>query len=362
MSKSKREYNNTHYPRPLPVPIPLLHISNKYYTPWEVLQSVGDTLSHLRHWWPSSTPVTVLYDKNDLSFKVYSPEQMKFIWANGFYGKGILSRSEPTWLHRMENRLKSKHTNDVSYSEEVTSQRRQLRDAWKKQRQEYLSLEKSLKLNAVNGELSNSEKILLDKERDKLTQLKDSINKPVQKSGNLKPIWRMEDFELTDGNGIKDLEYLQLDPVEVLFLLLLQTIEIPNYDFHSLFLELVEEYGDSIITNFVVYYHYKSLGWCVKPGLKFSCDWVLYSRGPPFSHAEFSIKVVNDDEEDTLIDYSAISRVVSGVKKSLVLCFVDQVHNGWKEYRDTKDIWKFLSNWRINEVVWKRWAPSRTRM
>jgi tRNA-splicing endonuclease subunit Sen2 len=40
------------------------------------------------------------------------------------------------------------------------------------------------------------------------------------------------------------------------------------------------------LINYVVYHHYRSLGWVVKGGLKFCVDYLLYKRGPVFSHAE----------------------------------------------------------------------------
>ena len=40
------------------------------------------------------------------------------------------------------------------------------------------------------------------------------------------------------------------------------------------------------IVNYVVYHHYRSLGWTVKSGVKFCVDYLLYKRGPAFDHAE----------------------------------------------------------------------------
>jgi tRNA-splicing endonuclease subunit Sen2 len=42
---------------------------------------------------------------------------------------------------------------------------------------------------------------------------------------------------------------------------------------------------DPFLVSYVAYHHFRSLGWVVKPGIKFSCDWLLYRRGPVFSHA-----------------------------------------------------------------------------
>lgn len=45
-------------------------------------------------------------------------------------------------------------------------------------------------------------------------------------------------------------------------------------------------FDNPFLINYVVYHHYKSLGWVVKGGIKFCVDYLLYKRGPVFSHAE----------------------------------------------------------------------------
>ena len=42
---------------------------------------------------------------------------------------------------------------------------------------------------------------------------------------------------------------------------------------------------DPFLISYVGYHHYRSLGWVVKPGIKFASDWLLYRRGPVFSHS-----------------------------------------------------------------------------
>lgn len=429
MSKlTKRAYNNGRYPRPIPISIPLAHISNNYFTPYEVFESIYDTIAHIYNIGIlRARTVDVVFDiYMDLSFKVTDPGDMQQIWNNGFFGKGVLSRSEPTWQSRMEKKINNLLTpkldddgfneikiNDDIFSEDVTKQRRLLRDAWKREREAYFMLEKEIKLKSTNGEISTEDRYTLDLERERLSKLKDDLTKG---SGGINPDlllsrarspntlpsrWndsnnsssnnnnnsskifeeklRIEDYDvLIDSKNIRNVEYLELDPCETLFLLQLGVIKVKvnnNYiQFKELVKLLVETFGPIIINEYVVYYHYRTLGWCVKNGLKFSCDWVLYSRGPPFSHAEFSIKVINENDtilsqEETLIDYSAVSRVVTGVKKSLVLCFVDgpelegdEWFDMWNEYLHTGDFLVLLNRFTVNEITWKRWAPSRTRM
>lgn len=45
-------------------------------------------------------------------------------------------------------------------------------------------------------------------------------------------------------------------------------------------------FDNPFLINYVVYHHYRSLGWVVKGGIKFCVDYLLYKRGPVFHHAE----------------------------------------------------------------------------
>lgn len=42
---------------------------------------------------------------------------------------------------------------------------------------------------------------------------------------------------------------------------------------------------DPFLVSYIAYHHFRSIGWVVKPGIKFCCDWLLYRRGPAFSHS-----------------------------------------------------------------------------
>ncbi len=50
--------------------------------------------------------------------------------------------------------------------------------------------------------------------------------------------------------------------------------------------------ADPFLVNYAAYHHFRSLGWCVRPGIKFAVDWLLYRRGPVFSHSAFSVLLV----------------------------------------------------------------------
>lgn len=47
------------------------------------------------------------------------------------------------------------------------------------------------------------------------------------------------------------------------------------------------QFDNPFLINYVVYHHYRSLGWVVKGGIKFCVDYLLYKKGPVFAHAEW---------------------------------------------------------------------------
>lgn len=48
-----------------------------------------------------------------------------------------------------------------------------------------------------------------------------------------------------------------------------------------------DRFDNPFLINYIVYHHYRSLGWVVKGGIKFCVDYLLYKRGPVFHHAEY---------------------------------------------------------------------------
>jgi len=132
--------------------------------------------------------------------------------------------------------------------------------------------------------------------------------------------------------------------------------------------------SDPFLLTYTAYHHYRALGWVIRPGLKFGCDFLLYYRGPAFSHAEFAILVVPDYSRCRALGAGqsksrdwwwlhAANRVQSQVRKTLVLCYVE-VPPGVEqsnEHQTDMDIGTLLANYRIREFVLKRWTPNRDR-
>ncbi|KAF7940538.1 uncharacterized protein EAE98_000665 [Botrytis deweyae] len=135
---------------------------------------------------------------------------------------------------------------------------------------------------------------------------------------------------------------------------------------------------DPFLVNYVVYHHFRSLGWVVRGGTKFSVDYLLYNRGPVFSHAEFAVLIlpsysdpywssgpflqnyVKGKQERSWSWMHCINRVITQVKKTLILVYVDipaPVDGNIK----ANGVDELLGKYKVREVVLKRWSPNRSR-
>jgi tRNA-splicing endonuclease subunit Sen2 len=136
---------------------------------------------------------------------------------------------------------------------------------------------------------------------------------------------------------------------------------------------------DPFMLNYVVYHHYRSLGWCVRGGAKFACDFMLYNRGPVFSHAEFAVIIlpsysdaywsgdaflqnyVKKKEHRTWSWMHCIHRVITQVKKTLILVYVDIPKPLEHDTAATIGIDGVLERYRVREIIMKRWQVNRER-
>lgn len=383
--------------------------------------------------------------------------------GDGIFGKGSLSRSEPTWL---ESQNKKGET-----SEEATSRRRDERRQVKLERakKEEEAIEQKLK----EEDLANGPALKINTEQlDGIATVMESgsatpestfLNgnwsihgygewrKSVQANGVLtppptspcseaslvngrsakkqisaksvrfSPTIEAREFDLTSpiisplknpgptplseqvpnvvlatGNQ----EHLQLSQEEAFFLVYgLGILEIyaddsdivlPASSLLSLFrrhsyfpprsLSVLAEPDDPFMLSYAVYHHYRSLGWVVRSGVKFSVDYLLYNRGPAFSHAEFAVTVVpayshpywseTEQQKKTMQAETGkswwwlhcVNRVQSQVKKNLILCYVDvppPLEEHEKSVQD--DIGKLFARYKVRDISIKRWIPNRSR-
>ncbi|KAE8446193.1 hypothetical protein EG329_012418 [Mollisiaceae sp. DMI_Dod_QoI] len=198
--------------------------------------------------------------------------------------------------------------------------------------------------------------------------------------------------------AIQDQEHLQLTLEEAFFLSYAlgaicildpeTNAPIPNQDLLYLFrkssyfppqLKPALSPDDPFMMNYVVYHHYRSLGWVVRSGIKFSVDYMIYNRGPVFSHAEFAViilpsyddlywtsnpsleKYSKEKQKRTWAWLSCINRVITQVKKTLILTYVDIPKPLGAEEEQKLGIDGVLARYKVREVVMKRFAANRMR-
>jgi tRNA-splicing endonuclease subunit Sen2 len=133
------------------------------------------------------------------------------------------------------------------------------------------------------------------------------------------------------------------------------------------------EPDDGFLIHYAVYHHFRSLGWVPRAGIKFGVDWLLYTRGPVFDHAQFGLIVIpcysdpwwkargKQGPQKTWYWLHSVVRVLSHVLKSLVLVYVDippppkfdaALETGYAEA---------LKLYKVREVMVKRWSSNRNR-
>ncbi|MCJ1285467.1 tRNA-splicing endonuclease subunit Sen2 [Xylographa opegraphella] len=189
-----------------------------------------------------------------------------------------------------------------------------------------------------------------------------------------------EAFFLTYGLGILEVENMEsTEPVTTHALLTL--FRVSSYFPSCATSDLRSD--DPFLLSYVVYHHFRSLGWVVRSGVKFAVDYLLYNRGPVFSHAEFAVMVLpsyrhpywrettdramhaDRKESKSWWWLHCVNRVQSQVKKSLVLAYVEippPRTTVVDDYAHSQpDISQMLKSYRVRELIVKRWIPNRSR-
>jgi tRNA-splicing endonuclease subunit Sen2 len=139
---------------------------------------------------------------------------------------------------------------------------------------------------------------------------------------------------------------------------------------------------NSFIYKYVVYHHFRSLGWVVRTGVKFGVDFLLYNRGPAFSHAEFGVMIVPAYSHPYWSESPArqaeckakehrdwwwlhrVNRVQAQVHKTLMLVYVE-IPPPWDyDPRNASfeiDVGEILKSYKVREFIFSRWTPNRHR-
>ncbi|KAI1193435.1 hypothetical protein F5X97DRAFT_40441 [Nemania serpens] len=122
------------------------------------------------------------------------------------------------------------------------------------------------------------------------------------------------------------------------------------------------------LMQYVVYHHFRSLGWVPRSGIKFGVDWLLYIGGPVFAHAEFAITVLpaythpywksqgHQPPRRSWQWLHSINRVQSHALKTMVLVYVDI-----PPPTQASDLSTLLKRYKVREFFMKRWLSNRNR-
>lgn len=431
-------------------PLPLIVHPLPPLIPHNPLSVISVVLSYLTYLIspPHQELYSAYFDSNTSSVHVTDEKTIRALWEMGFFGKGSLSRSEPSWLEREKKR---RGHFDGKTSEDVTRERRTERRELKleRARMEKLAIEQRLQAEAAakengiaspdmdadstsNGTATATEKFSLRKAREaKMLESQQSGEQtPITDSGNaspgrkvssggktvrFSPVVQEKQFisdstvlqlpeSLIDGHKadeesvLRNEEHLQLSNEEALFLSYgLGALQVYGSDRHtpiptSSLLTLFRQHSyfpprstaanldsdDPFLVSYVVYHHYRSLGWIVRSGVKFGVDYLLYNRGPVFSHAEFALVVIPSYDHPYWSETEerwthagekqarswwwlhCVNRVQAQVRKSLVICYVEvpPPHDGQGM---ENDIGALLGRYKVRDVTIKRWVPNRSR-
>lgn len=122
---------------------------------------------------------------------------------------------------------------------------------------------------------------------------------------------------------------LQLSPMEALYLQEKGKIEILDREKNGTPLssdvmwEIVQNKG--LLYKYIVFRDLRNRGYIVKTGFKYGSEFRLYERGksPGDGHSDFVVKVVNEEQNISISNFSSYVRVAHGVKKKLLLAVVD---------------------------------------
>ena len=123
---------------------------------------------------------------------------------------------------------------------------------------------------------------------------------------------------------------LELSFIEALFLLTKNKIEI--YDDDKLITK--EDLTDiirqkHIFSHYLVYKDLRIRGYIIKTGFYYGSDFRIYERGhaPGDGHSNFLVKILSEEQEIKVRDFSSYVRVAHGVRKTLLLAVVDDEYD-----------------------------------
>lgn len=122
--------------------------------------------------------------------------------------------------------------------------------------------------------------------------------------------------------------------------------------------------------RYAAYHFFRSKGWVVRNGFKFGTDFLLYSEGPPFSHALYSVMVrwqVEDDNTSSSQsqrvpfqwnEVSGLTRVSKNAHKELLICMVS-IPRALLDSEELTSGPQCISHFTVDCILVNRWNSSK---
>lgn len=346
------------------------------------------------------------------------------LWTHGFFGKGNLSRSEPTWTARKRDEITARSQGRLT-AEQMTQRRREERKLLKIERAK-AAVRAGIQLPDGVAALGGDTQDLTADAGENSSPWQGDEDIPEIESGisrvrglkyfsetvQQRKANQAQEHSASESESVPEaleeppegVEHFQLTMVEAFFLAgMLGCLEVRDAQDRPLSTELLYQLclisqlpahaplrseqvwarpDNPFLLSYVVYHHFRSLGWVVKNGTKFCVDYLLYKRGPVFSHAEFSVLIIPEyeDERDaqtspfsqhhnagekSWVWFSTMNRVNSQVQKTLILTHVlvpSIARLGLLE--QPQQLVKSLQvdrSYQVTEVAIRRWVPARMK-
>ncbi|KAI8974540.1 hypothetical protein BD414DRAFT_179456 [Trametes punicea] len=380
---ARRAENNRIYAHPLPL---AFHSSDS--APSRLLALFGISSTRLEN--PHCEGI---FDPATRSVWVINERDSTILWRRGFFGKGDLSRSEPSWLARQINARKA--AGKYMTSEEIREKRRAERRQFKLDRAAAIA-RAAAEAEAAFAEGREAVPVAIPSG----ATWKPSSSTAESSLPSAPPDAEGEESESDEGEPeeepLENVEHLQLTLQEAWFLvwnldcltvldpqsnepMSLRQIWHAFQSVHCIPPELpvyAHRFDNPFLVHYAAYHYYRALGWVVKGGIKFCVDYLLYKRGPVFHHAEFAVVVipVYEDPADqasspfTLPNantfswtwLSTINRVNSQVQKTLILTYVT-IPAQSRVSLELLSSPACLAHYSVRDVVLRRFIPARMR-
>ena len=315
------------------------------------------------------------------------PHHIKALVRNGCFGKGIFSRSIPSWSQVAFQDGSSQGRGSVQGKTENQSKRIKLEKEEESEEDAQISMQTECTpsdlpplASTLDATLSSTISACSKEAGAFQSDRSDPIESTVcsREHPDLDSVQQATVLveRLRDPPGVT--EYLQLSSEEAFYL----AYEVELLDVQSsLAAEKVYtpcelwscfcERDEHFVERYIAYRHYRHHGWVPKSGLKFGVDFLLYKDGPAFYHSSYAVVVrmvdhlkdlepVCESADGGLTWHYVISlcRVNESAVKDLLICYVIKPSNWSKEELQSPSC---VSKFSVEEMFVNRWVPDRER-